>query len=83
MNKRYRSAVTGEYVTEAEAKADPERTVGESDGRDYMRLIIDAVLANPGQMSQAMAKAFPATKMQDRLADLEARVAALEAKAAE
>lgn len=28
---RYRSAVTGEYVTEAEAKADPERTVGETD----------------------------------------------------
>lgn len=30
MSKRHRSAVTGEYVTEAEAKADPDRTVSES-----------------------------------------------------
>ena len=30
MTKRHRSAVTGEYVTAEQAKADPERTVSES-----------------------------------------------------
>jgi len=29
MTKRHRSAVTGEYVTAEQAKADPERTVSE------------------------------------------------------
>ena len=66
MTKRHRSAVTGEYVTAEQAKADPERTVSES-----MTVKVDA---------SEVAKLFDDIKEQlmDRMASLESEVAMLQ-----
>ncbi len=66
MTKRHRSAVTGEYVTAEQAKADPERTVSES-----MTVKVDA---------SEVAKLFDDIKehLLDRMASLESEVAMLQ-----
>ncbi len=64
-SKRHRSAVTGEYVTAEQAKADPERTVSE-------RVPVTR------EMADAAAEAFAETSQ--RLRSLEHAVASLSAQ---
>jgi len=64
MTKRHRSAVDGQYVTEEQAKADPERTVGESPVRHVrgkVVLEVDRPIA-PEQrerLREVLGNAFP------------------------
>jgi len=81
MTKRHRSAVTGEYVTEAEAKADPERAVSESAdaGREFVRAFWQAAKQDPKAAAKMLGDAENASLLA-RIEALEAAVAALQAK---
>lgn len=81
MSKRHRSAVTGEYVTEAEAKADPERTVSERvtltvDTSELTKLVDDIKEQLVGRMASLEAEV---AMLQTQVQTLEAAVAALQA----
>lgn len=94
MTKRHRSAVTGEYVTAEQAKADPERTVservaGQMDAVELMRAIdaaLDDVIGKraPDMMRPLREanerKAREKAELLARIEVLEAAVAALQAK---
>lgn len=77
MTKRHRSAVTGEYVTAEQAKADPERTVSESSGSEFAQRVFDVLPANRGQLR--CMTAVPDALL-DRIEALEAAVAELRGK---
>lgn len=77
MTKRHRSAVTGEYVTAEQAKADPERTVSESAdvGREFMSAFWQAARRDPKLAAKMVGDAQDAALL--------ARIEALEAVVAE
>ncbi len=75
MTKRHRSAVTGEYVTAEQAKADPERTVSES-----LTVKVDA--SEVADLLEQIRKEYAnhLAALRSQVQSLEAAVAALQAK---
>lgn len=80
-SKRHRSAVTGEYVTAEQAKADPERTVSESAdvGREFVSAFWQAAKQDPKAAAKMLGDAEAASLL-TRIEALESAVAALQAK---
>ena len=82
MTKRHRSAVTGEYVTAEQAKADPERTVSESltvkvDASELTWLVEDIKEQLMGRMASLETEV---AMLQTQVQSLEVVVAELQAK---
>ena len=98
MTKRHRSAVTGEYVTAEQAKADPDRTVSEvvperMQGKVVLECERPVTAEQLAQLGEWARVAFPdgavvldhgiRVSRRDELDEMQERIEALEAAVAE